>query len=227
MARSKLPQIAEQTVLTKSLRRCALCFGLNQDSTQKRGQIAHLNKNKNDNRVENLAFLCFDHHDTFDSTTSQSKNYTCNEIKHHRDQLYNQNQTYSYDPQEIKRVIDYLSLMPEMFEKLRIEGGEIAYCLDSDLQIELEFYNYNVSSNNLLSFSKDIYDIQMQIASNISEIQREIDLSEYHLAGNNFIFTWREDQSHNEKLEFRKETVRNLITEIIEMREMLRAMVTN
>ena len=35
-----------------------------------------------------MAFLCFNHHDTYDSTTSTSKNFTKNEVKSYRYQLY-------------------------------------------------------------------------------------------------------------------------------------------
>ena len=75
-------------MLWLSRRRCALCFGILGNHNPKRGQIAHLNKRRDDNRLENLAFLCFDHHDQFDSVTSQSKNFTLKEIVKYRDELY-------------------------------------------------------------------------------------------------------------------------------------------
>lgn len=34
-----------------------------------------------------MVFLCFDHHDQYDSTTSQSKNLTQGEVRHYRDEL--------------------------------------------------------------------------------------------------------------------------------------------
>ncbi|MGZ5199978.1 MAG: hypothetical protein ACXWC4_09430 [Telluria sp.] len=46
-----------------------------------------MNKKRTDHRFENLVFLCFDHHDSFDSTTSQSKNYTAGEISQYKSQL--------------------------------------------------------------------------------------------------------------------------------------------
>jgi len=80
----------EAEVLLRSRRRCALCFGLDENTNTRRGQIAHLNKDRNDNRFENLAFLCFDHHDEFDGQTSQSKNITRKEIIRYRTDLYQQ-----------------------------------------------------------------------------------------------------------------------------------------
>ncbi|NNU80908.1 HNH endonuclease [Halovulum dunhuangense] len=77
----------EADVLWESKRRCAVCFSLYGILDVKKGQIAHINKDRNDNRIENLVFLCFDHHDQYDSVTSQSKNFTKIEMKRYRDEL--------------------------------------------------------------------------------------------------------------------------------------------
>ena len=75
-------------VVVRSGRRCCLCFGLQQDMREKRGQIAHLDGNKNNNSPGNLAWLCLEHHDQFDSSTSQSRNYMIREVKSYRKDLY-------------------------------------------------------------------------------------------------------------------------------------------
>lgn len=75
-------------VLTSSKRRCALCFGLSGDLKEKKGQIAHLDQNSSNNSEENLVFLCLDHHDQFDSSTSQSKGLTKEEVRTYRKHLY-------------------------------------------------------------------------------------------------------------------------------------------
>ena len=74
--------------MLNSARRCCLCYGLTGDAVEKKGQIAHLDGDRTNNSPDNLAFLCFDHHDGYDSTTSQSKNYTEIEAKHYRAKLY-------------------------------------------------------------------------------------------------------------------------------------------
>jgi hypothetical protein len=38
--------------------------------------------------MDNPAFLCFEHHDRYDSKTSQSKNFSIAELKAYRDELY-------------------------------------------------------------------------------------------------------------------------------------------
>lgn len=65
-----------------------MCFGLNRDTELKNGQIAHLDHNSTNNSEDNLAFLCLDHHDAYDSRSSQSKGFTLGEVKQFRKELY-------------------------------------------------------------------------------------------------------------------------------------------
>jgi hypothetical protein len=86
--RKKPTPITEAEVLIHSRRRCCICFGLRRDVGVKKGQIAHLDGNNTNSTPDNLAFLCFEHHDEFDSSTSQSKNFTLEEVKKYRSELY-------------------------------------------------------------------------------------------------------------------------------------------
>jgi hypothetical protein len=56
----------------------------------KQGQIAHLNRDRSDSDGENLAFMCLEHHDWFDSKTSQSKGASIEEARMHRKELYDE-----------------------------------------------------------------------------------------------------------------------------------------
>lgn len=85
--RKSIPKAAETNVLTQCKRRCAVCYGLHLDVSIKKGQIAHLDQEAANNELENLVFLCFDHHDEYDSRTSQSKGLTKGEVRHFRDEL--------------------------------------------------------------------------------------------------------------------------------------------
>jgi hypothetical protein len=78
----------ETKVLTSGARRCALCFHLVGDLSEKEGQIAHVDRNRANKAPDNLAFLCLPHHSIYDSTNSQHKNYTPRELKAVRAQLY-------------------------------------------------------------------------------------------------------------------------------------------
>jgi hypothetical protein len=86
--RKQVPAPNELSVLDLSRRRCAMCFHLNGDHSEKHGQIAHLDQNPANFAEDNLAFLCLPHHSVFDSKTSQHKNYTLPEVKKARNDLY-------------------------------------------------------------------------------------------------------------------------------------------
>ena len=85
--RKKNPK-AYKDVLLKSRRRCCLCLGLKADYGEKKGQIAHLDHDPANDRPDNLAFLCLEHHDQYDSRTSQSKSLQIGEVKAYRKKLY-------------------------------------------------------------------------------------------------------------------------------------------
>jgi hypothetical protein len=85
--RKKVPDTVQAEVLAQCRRRCCLCYGLNRDLKTKKGQIAHLDGDRNNNRIENLVFLCLEHHDEYDSRTSQSKGFLQPEIERFREEL--------------------------------------------------------------------------------------------------------------------------------------------
>jgi hypothetical protein len=78
----------EAKVLEKCRRRCCLCFGLKNDGSEKKGQLAHLDHNKSNNAISNFVYLCLHHHDTYDSKTSQSKNLTEKEVRIYQTRLH-------------------------------------------------------------------------------------------------------------------------------------------
>jgi hypothetical protein len=80
MNRHPIPSKTETKILLNCRRRCCLCFGLEKDHRIKHGQIAHLDHDRSNNNPGNLVFLCLEHHDQYDSKTSQSKKITKNEI---------------------------------------------------------------------------------------------------------------------------------------------------
>lgn len=86
--RKKIPSKVESEVLVKSARRCCLCYGLNGDFAQKNGQIAHIDHSRSNYRLDKLVFLCLEHHEAYDSKTSQSKGIIKQEILFYRDLLY-------------------------------------------------------------------------------------------------------------------------------------------
>jgi len=87
MARTRMPTENETSALVESRRRCCICFALNRDTTIKSGQIAHLDRNNSNHSPTNLAFLCLDHHDEYDTTTSQRKGFKIQEVKQYKEEL--------------------------------------------------------------------------------------------------------------------------------------------
>jgi hypothetical protein len=87
MARKAVQPTVLTDTLVSSRRRCAICFGLNRDTSLKSGQVAHLDHDASNNDPPNLAFLCLEHHDIYDSKTRQSKNITKGEVMAFRAEL--------------------------------------------------------------------------------------------------------------------------------------------
>lgn len=88
MTRKGIPPHVEESVLVLCRRRCCLCYGLNRDIGIKTGQIAHLDGRNDNNDLDNLAFMCFEHHDQYDTHTSQSKGLTPREARRFRKELH-------------------------------------------------------------------------------------------------------------------------------------------
>ena len=87
MSRRKISEKVLTKILIDCRRRCCLCFGLNRETQIKSGQIAHIDRNSENNDGENLAFLCLEHHDEYDSKTSQRKGLTIDEVRSFKDPL--------------------------------------------------------------------------------------------------------------------------------------------
>jgi hypothetical protein len=88
MTRTAISKRTQAKVFLASRRRCCLCLYLDQIDKPRAGQLAHLNRDANDSRFENLVWLCLEHHDAYDTRTSQSKGYSEIEVRAHRDRLY-------------------------------------------------------------------------------------------------------------------------------------------
>jgi hypothetical protein len=89
MARKQIPPTIQDAVVSSSRRRCCICFGLQRDDSEKtHGQIAHLDRNPDNNDFDNLAWLCLDHHAQYDTTSRQAKGLRIGEVKKYRAELY-------------------------------------------------------------------------------------------------------------------------------------------
>lgn len=109
--RKHVSKSIEGAVLMASRRRCCLCVFLNNRDEVRKGQIAHLNRNRGDSRFENLVFLCLEHHDDYDGRPSQSKAYSPEEVRNYRDRLYKKNGEF-LSSSEIKAIEESADLVP-------------------------------------------------------------------------------------------------------------------
>jgi hypothetical protein len=88
VTRKAISDEVQNSVLLKSRRRCCLCFWLEGIDEVVKGQIAHLDQNHENADEQNLVFLCYNHHDEYDSRTSTSKGLREGEVRKWRDELY-------------------------------------------------------------------------------------------------------------------------------------------
>ena len=86
--RKPISKEIEARVLIGSARICCLCFGLKQDFRLRDGQIAHIDRDSSNSTYDNLAWLCLDHRDKYDTTPRLTKRLKPNEVKEYRDHLY-------------------------------------------------------------------------------------------------------------------------------------------
>jgi len=81
--RKKIPLEVEGDVIFKSDYKCCVCH----DET-KGDHIHHIDSNNSNNKFDNLALLCFRHHDDASKKSSLSKRLTPNAIKKFRNEWY-------------------------------------------------------------------------------------------------------------------------------------------
>ena len=86
-SRPKIPTEVETAVLTETRRRCCLCVYLDGDRSRQEVQIAHIDRDRSNNKPANLVALCLRHHNDYDTIRSQSKGITKHELIAYRDCL--------------------------------------------------------------------------------------------------------------------------------------------
>lgn len=85
--RKSIPDSTIADLLVSTRRRCCLCYFLANDRSQKKVQIAHIDRKRDNDAPANLVPLCLDHHDEYDSRTSQSKGITEEELGRYKNML--------------------------------------------------------------------------------------------------------------------------------------------
>ncbi len=114
--RKRIDPTDEATLLISCRRRCCLCALYKSDFSRKKGQIAHIDGDRTNAAIANLAFLCFECHDEFDSRSSQSKNFTPKELRLCKQRLESY---YAGDKQLRVTISVTLDLTPAEFDQRR------------------------------------------------------------------------------------------------------------
>jgi hypothetical protein len=187
-------------VLVKSRRRCCVCFGLNRDDSIKKGQIAHLDQDPKNSNERNLAFLCFMHHDEYDSRTSQSKNLTMGELTRYKSELHLH---FSAKHQITNResLLNYLAdaiQIEQIAETLVRVGREVTN--SPDFQIELA-----LTENDICLTDADLALPLVHVLDHLQAwgfLTYSVDgLDDYSSKGFRFRIAWRNPASANALLE--------------------------
>jgi hypothetical protein len=106
-----------------------------------------------------LAFLCFEHHDQFDSSTSQSKNFTLQEVKRYREELY----------EKVLPIIEAQAIGPMQSEQQAPEVGKVSF--DEHRRQELR----NILVELLLDIAgplRNISSAARRLAVSVATVQR-------------------------------------------------------
>lgn len=213
MTRKAIAPVVQADIVIKSRRRCALCVFLDGNDSERLGQIAHLNGDHSDNRFENLAWLCLEHHDKFDSKTSQTKNYTQIELRNYRDRLYQMYGESEYSKDDIVLVRDYIRQYSKTFTYIFHEYDELAFKIDNHVMDTLSEIRDFWHTNALRSFNFTIREIQDHIANNIAGILRIYEIEMYDLVGG-----WIKFDNHRfpqEVLRRKKKEARSFVDAIV------------
>jgi hypothetical protein len=129
----------------KCRRRCALCYGLNNDYGEKRGQLVHIDRNGENINENNATFLCALHHDLYDSTSYQTKGFMPGELKEHQDNLLAYVMTIKSEANpEITNptagiALDVYDRRAPIYRKTRQFIRDVAENLRPDLKVILQF----------------------------------------------------------------------------------------
>ena len=85
--RKATPTNVVDLLLALCRRRCCMCYSLERDNKMKNVQIAHIDRDASNNQIGNLAALCLEHHNQYDSVMRQTKNYTPSELQRYKLEL--------------------------------------------------------------------------------------------------------------------------------------------
>lgn len=139
----------------KCRRRCCMCYSLNRDNRLKQGQIAHIDRKNTNSTIDDLAFLCLEHHDEYDTKRSQSKNYTPSELRRYKAELE------KYISEEWAKPIVSSDLKVDIFS-----GKYFHVRKNAEANIEIKYVGGNLLQISGMSF----YGTEREYGPNMGEL---------------------------------------------------------
>ncbi len=147
--RVRVSEKVSTNVLLKCRRKCCLCYFLENDRTEKDGQLAHIDRDPSNSNKQNLVFLCLRHHDEYDSIPRQTKRMTPGELKHYRSALQQElgtapsqwelvieGQVSEYPPERLKSLVESLQEFTDglSISIKEVKQGSVVIHLESDFE---------------------------------------------------------------------------------------------
>ena len=183
--------------------RCAICAIMNHDFTEKQGQIAHIDHNhSNSYDYNNLVWLCLVHHDKYDSKTSQSKNYTPNEVLLYKKKL----EEFYLNPQN-NELIKLLSTIVQFGND---SDGYIFHTILIGLISDFEQKSIYPEQYNLLKYKNQLLEIRTVLQNLLAIFNPQ----HYHPSAGNFKLVFNIGESPDSLLEHNKNEYIKLLTKL-------------
>ncbi len=201
--RVSVPEKLQAQLKFNCRNRCAICAIMNGDFNEKHGQIAHIDHNhSNSFDYNNLVWLCLEHHDQYDSKTSQSKNYRPDEIRMYKNQL----EAY-YSNSKNNELITYLTNIIQL-----VNDGD-GYMFDFDAIEKIENFVREVAypeKYGLSSYQQQLFTIS-RLLQNILNI---FNPAYYHTSTGDYKLVFNIGKTPDEILEKNKKQYSNFLYEL-------------
>jgi hypothetical protein len=173
-SRPPIPEKVQSELLYINDMTCCICH-----RRSKPVVIHHIDGNRSNNSIDNLAVLCNDHHDLVHSKRSLTKNLTPHVLKKYKEhwELYNKNRVkIQTSPLQSKTGIEKILFEFEI-RKTAYEILSLSEVNQNDLEEKLEYLN---TINTLEGYTKEI----LQTIENISFVIAADDYKAAIIAGN-------------------------------------------
>jgi len=186
--RMPVPDSVAESILVRS-RRCCLCYFLENDHTEKEGQLAHIDRDPSNSSEANLAYLCLHHHNLYDTQYSLTKWLTTAELRHYKRLLHKMLGTERAWEIVIRgNIDDYTdSEINELVKKLRdtaggleitlkdINQGSVILCLESETDAFDRTYQTFNSGSLAYQIGLEILDVRLTPPQNIDKLLKLAD----------------------------------------------------